>query len=226
MKTYTGFTMGLTTWIIVLLSISPAQSQERGRAYFDGDIGGTILPDADLEEYFGPVASGSEVKFDPGFRMGLRGGYGVTDWFAAEVETGLMVNSIDSMTGATEDDAVFSNVPVLLNARFQFHKFDLLTPYFGLGLGFSVSGLDADNIVINGGLLDGYMSTVVFAYQGFAGLRCKINDNMGLSLEYRYFATTEPEWEADVVFGAAPSDNVRFGRIQSHVFSIAFQFRF
>ena len=79
---------------------------------------------------------------------------------------------------------------------------------------------------LNGGLLEGYMSTVVFAYQGFAGLRYKINENMGLSLEYRYFATTEPEWEADVVFGPAGSDNVRFGRIESHVFSIAFQFRF
>jgi opacity protein-like surface antigen len=216
----------LTALNLLLVSLLPARSQEAGRPYFDGDIGGTILPDTDLEEYFGQDTSGREVKFDPGIRFGLRGGYGVTDWFAGEIETGLMINSIDSITGASEADAWMSNVPFLINARFQLSKFDLLTPYFGVGLGFSITGLDADDIVINGGLLDGYMSTVVFAYQGFAGLRCKINQNMGLSLEYRYFATTEPEWEADVVFGPAASDNVRFGRIQSHVLSIAFQYRF
>jgi len=226
MKSILQSAIRLTTLNLLLVSIVPALAQERGRAYFDADIGGSIVPDADLEEYFGPVASGSEVEFDPGFRLGFRGGYGVTDWFAAEIETGLMVNSIDSISGASEADAVMSNVPCLINARFQLSKFDVLTPYFGVGLGFSVTGLDADDIVINGGLLDGYMSTVVFAYQGFAGLRYKINENMGLSLEYRYFATTEPEWEADVVFGPAASDEVRFGRIESHVFSIAFQFRF
>jgi len=212
--------------VLVLLSLVLAQSQERGRGYFDADIGGSIMPDADFEEFFGnSIAADSKVEFDPGIRFGLRGGYGVTDWFAAEIETGLMVNSIDSITGASEADAILSNIPFLVNARFQLSRYDRLTPYFGIGLGFSVPVLDADDIVINGGWLEGTMSTIVFAYQGFAGLRYKINDNMGLSLEYRYFATTDPEWEADVIYGPAGSDNISFGRIQSHVFSIVFQFK-
>lgn len=227
MKTKSQCPIALTTCIVVLLSLSPAESQVAGRGYFDGDIGGSIMPDADFEEYFGnPIASGSKVEFDPGFRMGLRAGYGVTDWFAAELETGLMVNSIDSISGATESDAFLSNIPCLVNARFQLSQFDRLTPYFGVGVGFSVTTLDADNIAYGGGWLEGTMSTVVFAYQGFAGLRYNFNDSMGVSLEYRYFATTEPEWEADVIYGPAGSDNIGFGRIQSHVFSIAFQFRF
>jgi opacity protein-like surface antigen len=227
MKTKFHHPILLTACILVLLSLLPARSQERGRAYFDADLGGSIMPEADFEEFFGnALAPDSEVEFDPGIRFGLRGGYGVTDWFAAEFETGLMVNSVDSITGASEADAIFSNIPCLVNARFQLSKFDVLTPYFGAGIGFSVAMLDADDIVINGGSLEGYMSTVVFAYQGFAGLRYKINDNMGLSIEYRYFATTEPEWEAEVIVGPAGSDNIRFGRIQSHVFTIAFQFKF
>ena len=137
-----------------------------------------------------------------------------------------MANTIDSITGASEADAMLSNVPFLINARIQFPKFDLVTPYFGGGLGFSVAVLDADDIVIAGGSLDGNMSDVVFAYQAFAGLRFKLNENMGLSLEYRYFATDSPEWEPDLVFGPAASDKVRFGRIESHVFSITFDFRF
>jgi opacity protein-like surface antigen len=226
MKTKSRHPIDLTTCIIMLLSLLPARSQEKGRGYVDGDIGGTIVPDADFKEYFGPVASDSKVEFDPGIRFGLRVGYGVTDWFAGELETGLTVNSIHSISGASDSDATLSNIPCLLNARFQLSKFDRLTPYFGAGVGFSVAVLDAEDIVIGGGRLEGTMSTVVFAYQGFAGLRYKINDNMGVSLEYRYVATTGPEWEPDVIYGPAPSDNIGFGRIQSHVFSIAFQFKF
>jgi opacity protein-like surface antigen len=227
MKTKFPYPMALTIGGIVLLSLLPAQSQVRGRGYFEGDLGGSIMPDADFEEFFGnTIASGSKVEFDPGFRMGFRGGYGVTDWFAGEFELGLMVNSIDSISGATEADAWLSNFPCLVNARFQLGRFDRLTPYCGVGVGFSVAVLDADDIIINGGLLEGTMSTVVFAYQGFAGLRYNFSDNMGVSVEYRYFATTEPEWEADVIYGPAGSDNIGFGRIQSHLFSLAFQFRF
>lgn len=227
MKTKFQHPIAPIMFLVLLLPFAAAQAQQQGRAYFDGDIGGSIMPDADFKEYFGnSIASGSKVAFDPGFRMGLRGGYGLTDWFAAEFETGLMFNSIDSIGGATEADAWLSQIPCLVNARFQLSRFDKLTPYFGVGVGFSVNTLDADDIVYNGGWLEGTMSTVVFAYQGFAGLRYMINDQMGLSVEYRYFATTESEWEAEVIVGPAGSDNISFGRIQSHVFSIAFHFRF
>lgn len=225
MKTNLRSVVHLTVWSILLLSLSPAQSQEAGRFYVKGDAGGTITPDADLEEFFGPVAAGSKVDFDPGIRLGFRAGYGLTDWFAAEAETGIMANSIHSITGASEGDAVMSNVPLLLNARFHYPKWDRLTPYFGGGLGLSTAVLEADDIVIGGTSLDGNMSDVVFAYQVFAGLRYKLNENMGLSLEYRYFATTEPEWEGDVVIGAA-SDHVRFGRIETHALTIAFDWSF
>src|ERR1700730_18548603 len=48
------------------------------------DVGGNITQDTNLREFFGPVAPGTKVKFDPGFRAGLGGGYNVTDWFAGE----------------------------------------------------------------------------------------------------------------------------------------------
>lgn len=226
MKMKLRFPITLAALAVGLLPLTPAHGQEKGRAYFDADIGGTIMPDTDLKDFFGPVASGSEVQFDPGLRLGFRGGYGVTDWFAAEIETGVLGNSIRSISGATEDDASLSNIPILFNARLQLSQFDKLTPYFGVGVGCSIAVLDADDIVIGGGRLTGTMSETVFAYQGFAGLRYRINDNMGLSLEYRYFATMGPEWDADVIYGPAGSDSIEFGRIQYHVLSVAFQFRF
>src|SRR5260370_23140211 len=68
--------------------------------YVKADLGGNVTQDAALNEFFGPVAPGTKVKFDPGFRGGLTGGYQLTDWFAGEVEIGFLENHIDSITGA------------------------------------------------------------------------------------------------------------------------------
>jgi len=65
----------------------------------------------------------------------------------------------------------------------------------------------------------------VFAYQAFAGLRYKLNDRMGLSVEYRYFAADEAEWRADFTSNTF-SDTMRLGRIQTHALSLAFDFKF
>src|SRR6266704_6127235 len=117
-----------TTSGIALLSAVPAQGQQ-GRFYVRGDLGGNLTQDTDLKEFFGPVAPGTKVKFDPGFRFGIAGGYQVTDWFAAEAELGWMDNNINSITGASEvHDAWFVNVPFLANAKFQWPNRTPLTP--------------------------------------------------------------------------------------------------
>ncbi len=205
---------------IALLSAVPAQGQQ-GRFYVRGDLGGNLTQDTDLKEFFGPVAPGSKIKFDPGVRFGVAAGFHVTDWFSAEGETGILANSIDSITGASRVDATFSNVPFLVNARFQCPRPCRLTPYVGGGLGVSAAILDADRITLGGTSIRGSDSDGVFAYQGFAGLRCKLNYNMGLSLEYRYFGADSPRWEGDFRLG-----NIHFGRTETHSLSIAFDYSF
>src|SRR5947207_3256132 len=155
--------------------------------YLKGDVGGNVTLDTDLKEFFGEVTPGSKVKFDPGVRVGVAAGYFLTDWFAAEGEIGVLANNISSITEAERVDAVYSNVPFLINARFQCPHNGRIAPYFGGGVGGSVATLDADHIRLNDTRLDGAMSDVVFAYQAFAGVRFKITENMGLSVEYRYF---------------------------------------
>jgi OmpA-OmpF porin, OOP family len=197
------------------------------RFYVRGDVGGQWTSDTPLKEFFGePLAPGAEVKFDPGVRLGISGGYLVTDWFAAEAQTGIMANEIDSITGATRlDEARFWNVPFLMNARFQCPTECRLSPYAGGGLGFSSSVVHADHLRIGDTTMRGTQVAAVFAYQAFAGLRYRINEHMGLSLEYRYFATTDPEWEADTTSGT-PSDKMRFGDAETHTVSVAFDYRF
>src|ERR1041385_5129508 len=100
----------------VLASAAQAQGTDW---YLKADVGGALTCNTELKEFFGVPTPGTRVKFDPGVRFAYGGGYWLTEWFAAEVETGVIANSIHSITGANDDDAVFSSIPLLLNARFQ-----------------------------------------------------------------------------------------------------------
>jgi opacity protein-like surface antigen len=211
---------------VIALGMTFTARSEQGKFYVAADAGGVVTVDTQLKEFFGaPLAPNSQVTFDPGFRLAVRGGYGVTDWFDAEVETGIMANNIDSVTGATETDASFANIPFLLNARFHCPALHRVDPYFGGGLGGSSTILSANDLVVNGTGLDGTTAGIVFAYQAFAGVRFAINDRMGLSVEYHYFATTSSDMHADVTYNV-PSDTISLGGTASHTATIAFDYRF
>ena len=217
----------VTGWLVVTLALvlsTPAQA-EKNQFYAEGDIGGAVTVDTGLKEFFGPVAANSEVKFNPGVWLGLRGGYGVTDWFDAELETGLVANRISAVTGATETDGALTNIPLLLNARFHCPVWHKLSPYFGGGLGCSTTILSGDDLVINDTRLHGSIAGLVFAYQAFAGLRYAINDRMGLSVEYHYFAPSTCDLSASVTAGTA-SDRAQLDATATHAATIAFDYRF
>ena len=219
------FVLASALGVLGLCCTSKTSGQEIGW-YVKADAGGNITQNTDLKEFFGPVEPGTRVKFDPGYRFGLGGGYQLTEWFAAEAEVGFMGNRITSITGASEvHDTWFMNVPFLVNAKLQWPNRSLITPYIGGGVGFSEAILDVGNITINDTTLHGDNADTVFAYQAFAGLRYRFNDRMGLSLEYRYFAADGAEWRSDSAFGTA-TDRMRFGNTRTHAISVAFDFRF
>lgn len=215
----------LATCVLAAGAVSAARA-EQGKFYAAADAGAVVTVDTQLKEFFGaPLLPNTKVSFDPGFRLGVRGGYGVTDWFDAEVETGIMANNIKSVTGATETDASFANIPFLLNARFHCPALHRISPYFGGGLGGSTTILSGNDLTVGGTSLDGSTAGITFAYQAFAGVRFAINERMGLSLEYHYFATTDSTMHADVTVGTA-SDEVKLGGTSSHTATIAFDYRF
>jgi len=210
---------------LLLGSTVGALSQETG-FYVKADAGGNVTQDADLKEFFGPVAPDSKVKFDAGPRFGVGGGYQFTPWFALEGEVAFNYNKLNSITGASElHDAWFINVPFLANAKFQWPNRSLLTPYIGAGVGFSEAILDVDRITLAGTTLHGDQADTVFAYQAFAGLRFRINERMGLSLEYHFLAADGAEWQADSTSGTV-SDRMKFGDTKTHSLSLAFDFKF
>lgn len=209
-----------------LLTCALPVAGQSSKFYVKADVGGNITQDTSLSEFFGPVAPNTKVRFDPGVRAGIAGGYQLTDWFAPEVEIGFMENKIDSITGADRvHDSWFANVPFLVNGKLQYPNSSPLTPYAGAGVGFSEALLSVGQIDLGGTSLHGDMNEAVFAWQAFAGLRYKINDQMGLSVEYRYFRADPASWQADFTSGTA-SDTLRMGRTETHAISLAFDFRF
>lgn len=209
----------------LLLCALPAFGQY-SRFYAKVDLGGNITKEASLNEFFGPVAAGTKVKFDPGLRAGMLGGYQVTDWFSGEVEIGFSENSIKSITGADRvHDSWLGNVPFLVNAKLQYPNSSRLIPYLGAGAGFSEKWISVGQISLGGTSLHGDIGDTVFAWQAFAGLRYKLNEQMGLSLEYHYLVAEGANWQADFTSGTV-SDTMSLGRTQTHSLSVAFDFRF
>lgn len=185
--------------------------------YFRGGIGPALTERTDMTEFFGPTSQ--RVKFDPGVRLSLAGGFQVADWVAVEIETGVLANSIESISGSGNPDAGLVNVPFLVNGVFQFRTDSGFTPYVGGGAGFSATMLSLDNTTINGVPLDGSDSDLVFAGQIFAGFRYEFNDRMSVGAAYRFFISGEPEWEVQ------GGGTIGFDPIRTHSLTVEFTIR-
>ena len=208
---------------IALIAPFKAQAQE-SRFYLSGDLGGAFTE--------------ADVKFDPGVRAGFAGGYQITDWVAAEAQLGATINSVArgldffivTRTGnggyLLFHDITFANVPLLFNVKLQYPNRSPWAPYIGGGLGVSAAILDADtergpdvSRIIRAHATE---AEAVFAYQAFAGLSCRLNDRLKISVEYRYLAAESPQWTIDTDGGAL----LTFGPIKTHTISLALDYRF
>src|SRR5439155_12415948 len=118
---------------------------------------------------------------------------GGRDW--SERESGGVAPSVP-ISSLGFRDATFANVPLLFNVKLQYPNHSHWTPYVGAGLGVSVAIVDADTFIagnsFNFSRARARGADVVFAYQAFAGLRYRLGERMGLSVEYRYLATKAP----------------------------------
>ena len=163
--------------------------------YLRGDIGPALTEDLDAD--FFPGAGTVNLDLDPGMRFGVAGGALFGDYFALELETGWIFNEIDSISGFDDVDGYVSQVPFLVNAAFQFRNNTGLTPFIGAGAGGSAIGINLDEAESALVELDGSAGDVVFAWQGFAGLKFELNDNFSVGLIYKFLWSDDAEWEVD-----------------------------
>jgi opacity protein-like surface antigen len=195
--------------------------------YWKLDGGPLWTSSTGVKDLFGPVRSGTRVDFGTGASVGLGAGYRLTDWFAAELETGFMVSPIESITGAAQVDGTVFNCPLMVNGVFQIPNRSRFTPYAGLGIGGAFSTLDLAYLNYGNTMFSGSSSAAVFAFQGFAGLRFALTEHSSLGLEYRFLRTGGPSYEMDSGFYAnLHSDHVQFEAMTMQSVGIRFDVHF
>lgn len=146
-----------------------------------------------------------ESRYDDGFNLGLTVGVAYPSGLRPEAALRYRENDYESLdlqqgfgdaNGSTAPaDGSFSSSSLMGNVWFDFLKHHVVSPYIGAGIG--VARVDIDNLGV-GGQSSVDDSDTVFAYQGGAGLSYALSELATLSLDYRFFATDDPEFRTSV----------------------------
>lgn len=175
------------------LFISSAALAADPNWYVSGAGGATWFEQAD-----GEVNGNSlETSFDTGYVFLGAGGYRFGNGFRAEGEFGYRRSSTDStqINSGPEfnSDGSMSALSFMANGYYDFDVGMKIKPYIGGGIG--VARVSANDIRINSTqLVDD--SDTVFAYQAIGGLGYDLTQNLTAFVEYRYFATVDPSFNA------------------------------
>ena len=211
----TSALMGLSSMALTLsLSSFMVRGDEAG-PYFNADLGPAFTEDTKLKE-FPDAVPGGKVRFDPGARLSLGGGWRFNDWLSAGGETGVIANDLSDADGS------FSQVPLLANVEFRLPNQSPFVPFIGGGPGLSVSVINLDHDSLAGGSnVHGSTADTVWAWQIYGGARYKLTDNMSLGFVYKYFEAGSPTWDV-----RRTSQDIRFGDAHTHSFGVSFSMNF
>ena len=170
------------------LSLPVAAQAGTDGFYVGGAAGVNFATDSKVSS----PALNDTVKFDTGAAGALSVGYGYGNGIRAEFEASLRSNGINGVKNNTVTNAGGSvrNWGLLINGLYDFNTGTALTPYLGAGVGLGI--VDAK---LTGSNITQYSGTdTQFAYQGIAGVSYALNQNLSLTADYRYYATTDAKF--------------------------------
>ncbi len=211
----------MAIFALVFITTS-AQAADKGM-YVSGIAGLSLVPELDQE------ISGTrvfETDFDPGIKIAGALGY---DFGAlrAEVEIGYLTNEANDGMGFGGSGPVEGDVSVLsfmVNGYYDIHTPNFsLVPYLGVGIG----GASIDAHIIAPFLAPSQVvddSATVFAYQFMAGFGWNVSPSITLTADYRYFATTDPEFTPGNAF--VPGSPDLTSDYNNHSFNLGARFKF
>jgi opacity protein-like surface antigen len=101
-----------------------------------------------------------------------------------------------------------TSLSLLMNGYYGFVNNSAFTPYLSAGLGFAKVEVNDFNVP-GSGLPDSNDDDTVFAYQVGVGVGCAVNEKVTIDVKYRYFATSDPEF--DTTEAEFASHNFLFG---------------
>lgn len=211
--------IGMGALVMAALAM-PARAEESG-FYFSADAGVALADQVDLKK-FGVPLSGVKVKFDPGVRWSVGGGYNFNEYVGIGLETGFIYNNVKSVTSGGDSadiDASLSHIPMMANVTLRYDKPECKwVPYLGGGAGGDVSILSLDNVAG----VEGTESDLVFAWQVFAGVRYKINPHISIGAGYKYYWADKAAFEVS----GAGSDAIKIGTAGIHSILATFNWSF
>ncbi len=182
-----------------LLSVSNIALGADGM-YIGANIGTSFLSDSDATFNTTPAITAS-ADSDTGVAFGLVVGNSFGN-YRLEGEIAHQENDIDNIeilgTNVNDTDGDTSSTAFLLNGYYDFKNGSKFTPFIGVGLGFAKVDISTTTSPTYGTLFTSDDDTV-FAYQlGFGG-GYAVNDKVTLDLKYRYFATSDPDFQLATV---------------------------
>ncbi len=210
-----------------------AGAQAAGGWYVSGGVGPAFLQDSSSTATDPSLGTADfDTEFDPGF--GVHGAVGHSwDGFRLEGEVSYRKNDVDTLTvtsttgaisslnldtlGSFDADGDVSALGFMANAWYDFDTGSPWKPFIGGGVGTArISLNDISSSTIS--LADD--EDQVFAYQAGAGIGYELTPTVIVSLGYRFFGTSDPEFTA--VNGTTTFD----GEYRSHNVEVGVRFLF
>jgi len=187
--------------------------------YFEANAGGAIAANVDVNKFI-VSTPGAKLKLNAGPQFSVAGGYFFNEYLGAQIESGYIYNAAENAGGNATS---LSHVPMLVDVVLRYDKSDCKwVPYLGAGAGGDVSILNLDYVTApNGLVVDGASSTVVFAWQAFAGLRYKFDEKMSIGAGYKYYSANGGTWDVQNTSG-----NIDFGTARVQSVGIDFSMKF
>jgi len=164
-----------------------AQSAKNANSIYAGVSGGiSLVPDITATQ----AGVSSELETDAGFRFGGVIGYKWAFGLRGEGEISYVQNNNDQLDGIPVDGDI-SGFAFMANAWYDIDTGTNWIPYLGGGVG--VARVSAD--VSFAGIEIADDSDTVFAWQIGGGVGYEVSPGIVVSADYRYLATTDPEFE-------------------------------
>jgi opacity protein-like surface antigen len=214
----------LSSCLLSLQTLAATKStQQYTGPYVRGGVGGSIIEDSSLDDFLG-MANGETLSFETGLAANVGIGYNLNRWLAAEFETGFNAHHIDRLGNVRYGgDAGLYQTPLLINVIAQYRNKAGLVPFIGAGAGGSLQIFLADNLRTPNLYLDGTASDLVFAWQGFAGIKFEFNQHMGIGITYRYREIEPASWD---ISGFFDDTAISFGKLKNHSLTADFYYQF
>jgi opacity protein-like surface antigen len=175
----------------IIAFLVPAHAFAAG-PYVSVSGGAVFLEDSDLD------ANGLDAKaeFDTGFGVLGAAGYAFDGLgfgtFRLEAEIAYRQNDVDKLRAfgvtASGGDAEVSALSGMVNAALDMPLGTVVEPYVLVGIGAANLNLESDDLDVD-------EDDTVFAYQAGAGLGFAVTQTITLFAGYRFFGTTDPEFE-------------------------------